>query len=174
MKLPPVVPLSMILTTWQVSSSEAPWFLLRWARKVGSVFCVRLPFPGHFVIVGDAALAREIFNDPLTTKPYILYRPIDIALGCSNMFTDNGERWKHARKAISPAFSSAHVNRMNQVCKEKLEDWIQRRLTVFCEKNQDFDPAREMLGLTLAIISEAAFHYTMEEEEAEFFARNLR
>jgi hypothetical protein len=48
---------------------------------------------------------------------------------------------------------------MNQICRDKLDDWIKRRLNVFCETNQTFDPAQEMLLLTLSIISEAALEY---------------
>jgi cytochrome P450 len=173
-KLPPVLPLGWIATTWQISSNAAPWFLLTWAKQIGFVFCIRIPYPVPVIVVGETKLAREILNDPLTTKPYTFYGTIDIAAGASNVFTANGERWRHARKATALAFSSSHIQRMNQICRAKLDDWIKRRLNVFCETNQTFDPAQEMLLLTLSIISEAALEYEMTPSEAEVFVQDAR
>lgn len=62
---------------------------------------------------------------------------------------------------------------MNQVCKDKLEGWIQRSLRVFCQNDEAFDPAQEMLFLSLSIICEAAFEYEMKEEEAKIFIFEL-
>jgi cytochrome P450 len=168
--LPPVLPLGWVATTTKLTSSDAPWFLLEWARKIAYTFRIRIPYPGPVIVAGDPVVAREILNDPLTTKPNGFYGPIDVPNGCCQHF--HGQ-WKHARKATAPAFSSSHIRRMNQVCKDKLEDWIQRRLRVFCQNDQAFDPAEEMLLLSLSIICEAAFEYDMKEDEAKFFVREL-
>jgi cytochrome P450 len=156
-----------------MTSSETPWFILEWARKIGYVFRVRIPYPAPIIVVGDPVLAREILNDPSTTKPFDFYGPIDVPIGATNMLTANGERWRHARKATAPAFAKSQIERMNQVCKEKLEDWIQRRMNVFCQDDQPFDPAEEMLFLSLSIICEAAFEYEMKREEAKIFLYEL-
>jgi cytochrome P450 len=161
-------------TIQQLASSQAPWFLLDGAKKIGFVYRIRIPDPEHFTfVVGDPVLAREILMDATATKPFRVYGSAEAITGASNLFSSNGERWRHARKSIAPAFSTSHIKRMNQVCSSKVESWIQNRLNVFIDNDQAFDPAQEMIGLTLSIICESAFEYEMKQDEATFFVQEL-
>ncbi len=88
--LPHVLPLGWVATTTKLTSCDAKWFLLAWARKIGYTFRIRIPYPGPVIVVGDSVVAREILNDPLTTKPNGFYGPIDAPTGAASIFKSDG------------------------------------------------------------------------------------
>jgi len=89
------------------------------------------------------------------------------------MFTSNGELWHSKRKSIAPAFSSNHVKRMNRVAMEKTDGWIEHELRPLMESGGNFDVGKEMTKITLEVICETAFEYTMSPEEMSLFTSEL-
>jgi cytochrome P450 len=75
--------------------------------------------------------------------------------------------WRHARKGIAPAFSSKHISRMTDVVSEMMQEWIETRLESFAESGESFDVCKEMLNLTLRIITKSAFNYEISQEEID-------
>jgi cytochrome P450 len=75
---------------------------------------------------------------------------------------------------MAPAFSSRHINRMNRVACEKVNEWIETRLSAFVERDESFDVGLEMVDITLSAISETAFEYLMSRDERQQFSQDLR
>jgi cytochrome P450 len=140
---------------------EAPWFLLNTAREIKSyIYRINLhqligcPM---FVIVGEPKVAREIYLDPLTSRPLIIYNAFNGVTLKPSILTQNGSPWHSRRKGMAPAFSSKHVRRMNKVASDKVHEWIEARLDTFIKNDEAFNVSKEMIGITLSTISEAAF-----------------
>lgn len=130
---------------------------------------------GYGYAVADIDLAKEILTAPHSQSvKSIMYKDVEgITCGLANIFTANGQRWKHARKGIAPAFSSNHIKRMVKVCSHHLEKWIETTLDPCAEAGKSFNLGKEMVGLTLSIIAESAFEYDMSREEQVLFTTNL-
>uniref|UniRef100_A0A7S2V5X3 Cytochrome P450 n=1 Tax=Fibrocapsa japonica TaxID=94617 RepID=A0A7S2V5X3_9STRA len=62
---------------------------------------------------------------------------------------------------------------MKKVSVEQAKLWIEQRLTPFVESGRSFDVAKEMVGLTMSIICEAAFEYQMDQKEKDDFLFEL-
>jgi cytochrome P450 len=173
---PPMVELGMFETVFKLGSSESPWFTLKKARELKSytlrLNLHRLTGCPMFIIVGDPKLAREIYLDPLTTKP-VMYKAFDGVTLKPSIATQNGKPWHSRRKGMAPAFSSKQVKRMNNVASDKAVEWIETRLKKFIENDEAFDVGKEMIGITLSTISEAAFEYDMTDHEKEMFVEEL-
>lgn len=60
---------------------------------------------------------------------------------------------------MSPAFSSKQVRRMNAVAAQKVDKWIETRLSKYVENDQAFDAGDEMINLVFDAILETAFDY---------------
>mmetsp|Transcript_3023 Transcript_3023/g.6618 ORF Transcript_3023/g.6618 Transcript_3023/m.6618 type:complete len:512 (+) Transcript_3023:88-1623(+) len=158
-----------------ITGSRAPQFVHRSMQALppGKTWIGRLritmrkPCPCGF-IVADADIAKAILTDAATTKPKG-YDEFDFVCGGPNILSTNGTKWMHARKGVAPAFSSNHIKRMNRICGEQLERWRGEVLDPLAEEGKSFDVGREMIYLTLRIISEAAFEYEMSRTEMDSF-----
>ena len=174
-KLPPVAPRGM-LHTIQAMNKNAPFFLRDMVKETGSdIIRLRLPIPGGAYAVGNPAAMRTILTDNTTDKPREMYAAFDNVTGGKSMFTRaNTKEWKSARKCLSYSFSSSEVNRMNHICTDQVNSWIQDRLEPCIEKNEAFDPSAEMTHLTFNIILEAGFeHPKISDEEYHSFIHHL-
>jgi cytochrome P450 len=80
--------------------------------------------------------------------------------------------WKAARKGSAPAFASHEVSRMNQVCREHLQQWI-AAIPDDDDQGWVFDPSADMIRLTFFIVMESAFEYAPTEEEYTSFVAEL-
>lgn len=159
------------------AGDEQPNFLLNTARELQTyVYRIKMEIAfgaPMFVIVGEPKLAREILVDPLTYKGE-MYRPLDgICCGVRNIFTTDGAFWHARRKDIASAFSSKHIQRMNTVASQKVNEWIETRLEEFIKNDEAFDVGEEMINITLATIAEAGFEYGMSSEEMKYFTTEL-
>jgi cytochrome P450 len=173
-KCPPYAPGGMLHHVKMCTSSSYPWWILDVAKQLQTrVFQVSLPINPlkHLFIVGEPSTARSILADPLTSKPLHVYAHMRNVNGSGSptTFTLNGPHHQLKRKAIAPAFSSNQVKRMTRVALDKTEAWIKGTLA----QDSSFDVAKEMVSLVLSAISETAFEYEMNEEEKQFFGREI-
>ncbi|CAB9501025.1 Leukotriene-B(4) omega-hydroxylase 2 [Seminavis robusta] len=160
--------------------TRAPFVVYEGMKKLpqGYPWIVTGKFPnkspsGCGYAVADVHIAKEILTSPHSRKS-VMYDGVDfLTCGFQNIFTANGHRWRHARKFVAPAFSSNHIKRMNRICAEHLEHFINTTLDKYAEEGKAFDVSEEMVTLTLAIISEAAFEYPMSRKEMREFTHNL-
>ncbi|KAL3921394.1 MAG: hypothetical protein SGILL_002768 [Bacillariaceae sp.] len=156
--------------------SKMPWFFQEQAESVDSSIFRLNVFSGSsskqmLVACGDLTTAKEILQDPETTKAQTEIAAI--VGGSPNILTSDGPQWKMSRKAISPAFMKKYLDRMHHVCKEETEDWIRLKLKPNVENQLDFDIGKELVLLTLSIICNAAFEYKIKPKEGEAVVNEL-
>ncbi|CAJ1913081.1 unnamed protein product [Cylindrotheca closterium] len=169
-EFPPIAPFSTRKTGRELAGSKLPLFFQECASRVGSIFQLRVPFWGGpmVVAVGEIDLAKEILKDATTKKAEKMYSSwASLVHGRPNILTSEGKPWKHSRKGISPAFATAHLDRMHKACRDKTEEWIKKRLDPMIRDNEDIDIAHEFLFLTTSIICKSAFEYRIKSREAE-------
>mmetsp|Transcript_3235 Transcript_3235/g.4307 ORF Transcript_3235/g.4307 Transcript_3235/m.4307 type:complete len:213 (-) Transcript_3235:1156-1794(-) len=119
--LPPMVPLSTRETIKAFQQSDYLFKLMQWTTSYGPIYQVRLPSPhSRVVIVSDATVYRNVLSSPTRPKEFKTYRSNHD--GGSDLFSSNDDFWKHSRKAISQAFSSKHIRRMNCVVVQKTNE----------------------------------------------------
>lgn len=166
-KDPPFPPnLSFLQTSKAFSSPQVPNYLLQWFKDLGTIFQLNMPltpFP-MFVLVGDPDVSRQILNDRKSLKTKAIKNIAIVHDFGDDILTSEGLFWKHSRKNIAVAFSSNHIKRMNSVVLDKVKEFTMK-LDEMVEKGESFDVGDEMLHLTLSVISEAAFQYTISFEE---------
>ena len=175
---PPMAPVGMMETIREVAGNQAPFFLLRLARELGPsvpIFGIPIPLMGGMYVVASGELQRQIMNDKRSDKPKKLYGKFEIPGNPAGIFTrsSNDSIWRSCRKGAAPAFSKSEVDRINAVCNQHVEEWIQERLEPLVAKNQSFDPSREMTYLTFCTIMEAGFECEPSLEEFERYTGNL-
>jgi len=163
-----------------MTGSDAPNFVYRsmqslspGKRWVGRMkLPMREPNPCGFV-VADAEIAKAVLTHPATSKP-AGYDEFDFLCGgYPSIISAEGYRWKHSRKGTAPAFSSNHIKRMNRVCGEELDRWKVEVLDPLADAGRSFDVGKEMIHLTIRVISAAAFEYDISKEEVDDFVRNF-
>ena len=161
--LPPVAPIQggLVATISLFVSKKLPFTLLEFSRSLGPVY--RLPFPGNRVVavVGDPNVARDILNDPNSTKTRA-YGWMERIAGGDTFFSTEGPRCAHVRKAATPAFGAARVDDMTRECRRHVNDWIQSTVT-----NEPLNILLEMQRVTTRFLVESAFDYRMSEQEVE-------
>jgi len=170
---PPVPGLNYFTILKTASSGRLPQTMMQWANDCGSsVFCMRTALNGtRTIVVGDAEVMRKVLTNKTATKPEEVYRRSKtVHNGGSSLFSENGERWYHARKSIMYAFSPRHIRRMRDVTMLKLEGFV---ANLDARQGKGFDVGKEMIYLTLQIICDAAFEYKMSASEQEEFLTEL-
>jgi len=186
----PVAPCGYFEGIQGFTGKDAPKFLLQMMKKCSEndvhkgdidvgLFKLRLPLIKHggLFFITDPNLARQILTDSKTYKPNTIYQPFDNIFGGKNLFTaiwNDDPKRSSARKGIMAAFSSSEVKRMNRICLERLEHWIETKLEPCISKNETFDPSYEMIHLLLSSILEIGFEYKAEESEILNIAKSFQ
>ncbi|KAL3782512.1 hypothetical protein ACHAWO_005287 [Cyclotella atomus] len=93
--------------------------------------------------------------------------------GIGAMFTSTGSVWHSKRKAVSPAFSSNQIKRMNMLAVQKVESWIHERLAAANVEDVCFDVGIEMIDIVLSAICKSAFDYEMPRWERDYLRIEL-
>ena len=124
-------------------------------------------------MVYDYKFARKMLDDPRHVKWHPGYDFFDGVCGGTNMFSSEGFRAKHARKATNPAFAPQNVELMMDVVEGILNEWL--------KDQQDGDKASfvvdatsEMQRLTISVIGQIGFDYKVSKEEREMILQALR
>ena len=165
-KSPPFAPEGMLKTISRMNENGAFFFRDMVKASGSDIIRLRLPIPGGAYAVGDPTAMRAIFNDEATDKPKAIYSAFDFISEKETVFSrTNTKEWKSARKCIAYSFTSSEVKRMNRICTEQVESWIQKKLEPCIQKNETFDPSLEMISLTFRSILEAAFEYPYVTDE---------
>ena len=177
-QLPPMSPKGLFQLIKELASTEAPLHALETLKQMNTMTYrskLGLTVGLHTIVVGDAKTTRKILNDPITKKPRQVYgRLDDVTSGYMSLITsDGGAEWHRRRKGMSTAFSSKHIRRMNKVAMQKINTWIDTRLSKFIENDEAFDVGEEMNRIILAALTETAFQYEMSNEEGEEYKKEL-
>ena len=163
-------------TVRMISNQQLPWLFLQMSQDLGSqIFKLNLPLPGHpkTVVVAELEDYREILRDELSDKSYAVYgQLVEISptrdAPILALSAHDGE-WHRRRKGVTPAFSSKHVRRMNDVAQKYAQAWIQERLTRMVENNESFDVVQEMTSIIIKAFAETALEYQISDEEQDMF-----
>ncbi len=157
-----------------LTSQDLPYKLLEWAQDTGFIFQLKMPLAPYpmFVVSGDIDLCKEVLNDRTSLKSKGVDTLKLLHDGGDDIFTSDGLFWKHSRKGIAPAFSSNHIKRMNHVVIRETEKFM-KTLDKLAIEGKSFDVGHEMLILTLSVISEAGFQYSMSLDEKMMFLDEL-
>ena len=172
---PPLAPIGIIQWLRARLKRDYPVQTLQWCRQIDSpVYLIKTLKMQTVVHTNDCHFVRQVLKDKGTTKP-TTYKVLQDAFhnGGDDVLTSDGLFWKHSRKSISPAFSPNHLKRMTETVKSKTEDFIKDRLDPMAEKGESIDVCKEMIDLTLSIISEAAFEYEISDDEKETFIKGI-
>ena len=62
-KLPPMNPESLLYTIGKVMDGTLPDFILLKLKDMGKVIRLNLPETSYYVVIGDANLARQVFEE---------------------------------------------------------------------------------------------------------------
>ena len=151
-------------------------YLLELSRIEGTIVSLPFVIPSpysqtHYFIIADYQLARDILQDPTSTKWYTAYAVFDDAFGGANFFSAEGERYKHTRRNHSVPLGPLHrTEMMNTIC-QKLHEWIEERLAT--DGVVELDIAQELQVLTCAIIGKVAFDYDVSQEDKHLIVESL-
>lgn len=157
-----------------MASQGMPKFLSKCFNESGSIFRLKIlgaPY-SQIIACGDPHLCRMILQDKTSMKNKRVEKFRLVHDGGDDIFTSDGIFWKHARKGIAPAFSNAHIQRMNKVVNQKVEDFT-KKLDVWADKGESFDVGVEMIDITLSVICDAAFEYPLSIQEKDAFLRHV-
>ena len=126
---------------------------------------------GHSVIVSDPAAIRRVFvdnvanyeKDPLQMRVLRSGAPEGSGEG---LLSASGENWKRARRTLSPLFTPRRVGAFAQIMKleteARVDAWLKRRPGAIVEID------REMIRLTLDILSSTLFSDALDEDRPGF------
>lgn len=171
---PPVSPYGYITTIKTMAGTAHPQFYLKNAKQMGDIFKLNFLISGRKpVAIVNPTLQRQILNDKTSLKPST-YKIMSIDDRYPDLFTSEGLAWKHSRKGVAPAFASQHITRMTSIAVQMTEEWMETRLERFAASGESFDVCKEMLHLTLSIISKAAFNYEFTPDEKELFLSDIK
>ena len=166
---PPTVPITTLQWMKARLGNDYPLKSLAWSRQANTPVYQLVTKIHTLVHTTDVHLMRQILLDPNTTKPSGAYEVLrNTHDGGKDIITDNGIFWKHSRKGVAPAFSKANLTRMTKVVEEQVKKFIEMRVRpMLRNEGQVMDVCQEMVQLTLRVICEAAFEYTMSDEEQQ-------
>ncbi len=160
-----------------LNDPDAPHILLCRARqmKFPPALTIPVPFSKHkFYLVNRYNTARQILEDPKSTKNAETLKFFIDTTGGDNIVTANGHRWKHVRKSTMAAFSTNHVKKMVESIDVILDRWMKETLEPAVSSGEGLDILEEMNRVTAHVIAEVAFDYKLSEEERIAFIDNLR
>jgi len=164
--LPPRIRHGLWETLCAFFSREAPLFLLARSREYGPIFRLSFGPKGGIVVISDAKLATEVLKlSTANTKPSAVYKMFDRVAGGTTFFTAEGFRWSHVRRATAAAFAPANVRRMEQAVERCCDRLIEEVVAPASESGESFDVALAMQHVTVRVICEAGFDYTVCDAE---------
>ena len=164
-ELLPITPVTTIQLIKARFGTDYTLKSLAWCRQINSPVYQLVTKIYILIHTNDVNLFRQVLMDPTTTKPsdYKVFQ--DMHDGGEDILSSDGLFWKHSRKGIAPAFSKMHLTRMTRVVEEQVEEFIKKQVRPMILDDRSMDVCQEMVQLTLRVICQAAFEYTMSDEE---------
>ena len=143
LKLPPIAKESKFETlSIFVGCKDAPNYLVAKMKELGDVFRIPMLDPVHYVIICDAAFARQILLTE-EEKPSMFGR-INAVTGYHHNIISSptgSDTWRNARKAVAPSFSMTNIT----ASLGKMNEKIDKLTKIFLQYEKDkeiFDIAR--------------------------------
>jgi cytochrome P450 len=140
-----------------------------------SSYRLALPLPGGVYVVGDAELQRQILKDTMSDKSPAIHKPLCNITGTkeSILNSQSNEYWKLIRKSTAHAFAASQVSRMKEIAFKLTKEWCDYAEESFTKDGSYFDPSYEMVKLKCRVICEAAFEYSITDDEYQMISECL-
>lgn len=157
------------------ANSVSLFYLLRHARGIRADTLKTIMWIaslGDFVKIGAGPGTIYFINHPEYTRQFlvtqaskfakakVLKRVFEDSIG-DNVFTGDGDFWKRSRKIMSPAF---HAQRIGAYADLMVDHSVQ--LTQSWQAGQQINTAREMMHLTMGIVTKALFNVDLSSDKA--------
>jgi cytochrome P450 family 6 len=123
-----------------------------------------LPWNMRLMAVYDPKVGRKILENPKAFKPRGIYEMFDSIVGGTCFISEEGERYKHPRKAVLMGISRNTINDMVRMIHEVMDDWIPHALG---DEVNEVDIGDEMQKCTIQSIGKIAFGCAISKEEQE-------
>jgi cytochrome P450 len=123
--------------------------------------------------VNDPKVARKILENPNSLKPREVYAFFDGMMGGTSFISEEGERYKHPRKAVSFGLSHSNMDDMLRKMHDVMDQWITNTLGKNHGDVVHVDIGVEMQRATIQSIGKIAFGYDFSTDEAERALRNI-
>jgi cytochrome P450 len=123
-----------------------------------------VPWENYFLAVSDPKVGRKILEHPKALKPRPVYEMFDPLVGGTCFISEEGERYKHPRKAALVGMSHNTMDDMVRKIHEVMDTWIPRALG---EEVNEVDIGQEMQKCTILSIGKIAFGYEISDQEQE-------
>lgn len=129
-----------------------------------------LPWNQSLFSVSDPKIARKILENPKALKARLYYELFDALVGGTCFISEEGERYKHPRKAVLTGMSRSTMDDMVEKIHEVMDVWIERALGNVVN---EVDIGLEMQKCTIHSIGKIAFGYEISEQEQEDTVRDI-
>lgn len=171
--LPPLTNDGFLKVLKGLNSVNFHEYVLGLARNDAKIVRVPLwplvPWKTHFLLVSDPKVGRKILENPKALKPRLVYEVFDPLVGGTCFISEEGERYKHPRKAALQGMSHNTIHDMARKIHEVMDDWIPRALD---GEVNEVDIGHEMQKCTIHSIGKIAFGCEISEEEQEDTLKN--
>ena len=123
--LPPINPESLLFTASKAFDGTLPDFILLKLKELGKVFRLNMPEMSCFIVIGDANLARQVFEEEIE-KPSIYKRFERVTQFKSTIFSKKtvGENWEVSRKGVASSFSTNNLSKSLPELHKKVDDFM--------------------------------------------------
>ncbi len=155
MKLPPQPKGHPIIGHLMGFKNDPINFMMNSAAEHGDILLFKLLNKKIYFLNNPEYIRHVLHNNHKNYHKSPGYKPLRL-LGGMGIFTSDGEQWLKQRKLYQPAFSHKSIETYSHsVIKNTndiLDDW-----TLQMEKGESINMSREMMKVTMAIISETLF-----------------
>ena len=153
-KLPPINPESMLFTVKKAVDGTLPDLILLKLKEMGKVIRLNLPQMSYYIVIGDATLARKVFEEE-SEKPSTSKR---LTLNTASIFSKKttGENWEINRKGVASSFSVSNLSKSIPSLHQKIDE-LTSILECNAQQETTFEITKLMLSLTMDFISSAMF-----------------
>lgn len=115
-------------------------------------------------VLADADSVKHVFQDPARFTKTFAYDKVRPVLG-QGLLTSEGEHHRSQRRLLQPAFVAQRIagyaEPMVRLTRELLDEWEDP-----CERGETIDVAREMMKLTLRIVSSTLYGLDIRDDTA--------
>ena len=156
-KLPPINPESMLFTIGKAIDGTLPDFILLKFREMGKLIRLNLPETSFYVIIGDANLARQVFEEEPEKAP--IYKRFErLTQFYPSIFSKMtvGDNWDMNRKGVANSFSVSNLSKSLPGLHKKVEEFT-NILETKSQQETTFDITDIMLSLTIDFIASTMF-----------------
>ena len=149
-KLPPAVPLPKVIQGAGFATLRVRT-LREAARRYGPVFTINIPVFGRSVMVGEPALARQVFT--ASTDDLINIQPnLSRMMGYGCVFALERAEHRNRRKLLTPPFHGKSIKNYEQLIEEEA-----LREAANWPVGEEFRTLEPMMRITLNVILRAVF-----------------